>query len=164
MGSFMPYKNTETLIKGMEWLPGRTLHLLSRITPQRQNELEQLIPKNATVIFHNGVSDDEYEQILANNAVLVTASFDEGYGIPVAEAMAMGVPAVVSNIPVFHEVGADGALYFNPHTPQDFAEKVTQLDNKQFRDQQIAKSKAHIATFSWDKSARVLLDAIKALF
>lgn len=164
MGSFMPYKNTETLIKGMEWLPGRTLHLLSRITPERKNELEKLIPPGASVIFHNGVTDDEYEKILANNAVLATASLDEGYGIPVAEAMAMGVPAVVSDIPVFHEVGADGALYFNPHAPQNFAEIVKQLDDKTFRNQQIAKGAVHMQTFSWDKSARELLRAIQSLF
>lgn len=162
MGSFMEYKNVETLIKGMQELPGRTLHLLSRISSKRKATLEALIPKNASVVFHNGVTDDEYEKLLANNAVLATASLDEGYGIPVAEAMAMGVPAVVSDIPVFHEVGADGALYFDPHNPQEFAEAVKKLDNKQFRDQQIARGLAHMQTFSWDESAKVLYNAINS--
>lgn len=163
MGSFMPYKNSETLIKGMEWLPGRTLHLLSRIAPQRKAELEKLIPQGASVVFHNGVSDDEYEKLLADNAILATASLDEGYGIPVAEAMAMGVPAVVSDIPVFHEVGANGALYFDPKNPEDFAKKVKQLDDKTFRDNLVTIGKRHIDTFSWDESARVLLAAIKSI-
>lgn len=164
MGSFMPYKNTETLIKGMQWLPGRTLHLLSRIGEERKKELTALIPKDAKVFFHNGVTDDEYEKLLANNAVLATASLDEGYGIPVAEAMAMGVPAVVSDIPVFHEVGADGALYFDPNSPRSFADTVKKLDNSTFRSQHIAIGLAHMQTFSWDTSARVLLKAIKSLF
>lgn len=163
MGSFMPYKNTETLIKGMQWLPGRTLHLLSRISPARKAELTALLPKNAQVVFHNGVTDDEYEKLLADNAVLATASYDEGYGIPVAEAMAMGVPAVVSNIPVFHEVGASGALYFDPAQPKEFADAVKKLDNKQFRDQQISLGIAHMKTFSWDSSARILHNAMKSL-
>lgn len=162
MGSFMEYKNSETLIKGMQWLPGRTLHLLSRISPKRKAVLEALIPENAKVVFHNGVTDDEYEKLLANNAVLATASLDEGYGIPVAEAMAMGVPAVVSDIPVFHEVGADGALYFDSHNPENFAEQVKKLDNKQFRDQHIARGLAHMQTFSWDESAKVLYNAINS--
>lgn len=163
MGSFMPYKNSETLIKGMEWLPGRTLHLLSRIAPKRRQELEKLIPKGASVIFHNGVTDDEYEKLLSDNAILATASLDEGYGIPVAEAMAMGVPAVVSDIPVFHEVGAHGALYFNPHNPKDFAKKIEKLDDTAFREQLVQTSKRHIDSFSWDKSAQVLLSAIKSI-
>lgn len=161
MGSFMTYKNVETLIKAMEWLPGRTLHLLSRISDKRRAELAKHIPKDAQVVFHNGVSDDEYEMLLADNAVLATASLDEGYGIPVAEAMAMGVPVVVSDIPVFHEVGADGALYFDPHSPEAFARTVKKLDAPAFREQQIAKGLAHIHTFSWDESAKVLLGAIK---
>lgn len=164
MGSFMKYKNAETLIQGMKWLPGRTLHLLSKISPERKAELEALIPKGAHVIFHNGVSDDEYEQLLADNAVLATASLDEGYGIPVAEALAMGVPAVASNIPVFHEVGAGGALYFDPHSPKDFAEAVQKLDDKKFRDEHIALGKAHMKLFNWDTSARILLNAIESLF
>lgn len=164
MGSFMAYKNVETLIKGMEWLPGRTLHLLSKIRAERKAELEALIPTGAAVVFHNGVTDDEYEKLLADNAILATASLDEGYGIPVAEAMAMGVPAVVSDIPVFHEVGGTGAVYFDPHSPKAFADAVKQFDSKSFRDEHIKKGKAHIETFSWDKSAQVLLDAIKSLF
>jgi len=162
MGSFMPYKNAETLIKGMEWLPGRTLHLLSRINAKRKAELEQLIPAGANVVFHNGVTDDEYEQLLADNAILATASLDEGYGIPVAEAMSIGVPAVISDMPVFHEVGADGALYFNPHNPKDFAEKIQKLDNKEFRKDLAERGYKHMANFSWDASAQVLLEAIKS--
>lgn len=164
MGSFMPYKNTETLIKGMEWLPGRTLHLLSRISPSRQAELEALIPTDAQVIFHNGVTDDEYEKLLANNALLASASLDEGYGIPVAEAMNMGVPTVISDMPVFHEVGADGALYFDPHSPKSFADTVQKLDTLKVREEQIKKAYKHVGTFSWDTSARELLKAIKTLF
>lgn len=164
MGSFMPYKNVETLIQGMKWLPERKLHLLSKISRKRRAELEAIVPKGAQVVFHNGVSDDEYEHILSDNAVLATASLDEGYGIPVAEALAMGVPAIVSDIPVFHEVGAGGALYFDPSKPKTFANAVLKLDSKQFRDEHIALGKAHMKTFSWDVSARILLGAIKSLF
>jgi glycosyltransferase involved in cell wall biosynthesis len=161
MGSFMPYKNAETLIRGMQWLPGRTLHLLSRISPERKTELQTLVPEGAQVVFHNGVSDDEYERLLADDAILATASLDEGYGIPVAEAMAMGVPVVVSDIPVFHEVGESGALYFDPVKPEEFAEKVCQLDNPKFRKQQIDHGLKHMKQFSWNASARALLKAIK---
>ena len=164
MGSFMVYKNAETLIKGMQWLPGRTLHLLSRISGKRKEALSKLIPEGASVIFHNGVTDDEYEKLLADNAVLATASLDEGFGIPVAEAMAMGVPAVISDTRVFHEVGGNGAVYFDPKAPQQFAEAVKKLDKKAFRNKQILLAKAYVQKFNWDESAKVLLSAIKSLF
>lgn len=163
MGTFMPYKNVETLIQGMKWLPDHTLHLLSRIKPERQTELESIIPKRARVVFHNGVSDEVYAKLLANNAVLATASLDEGYGLPIAEALALGVPAVVSDIPIFHEVGANGALYFDPHTPKDFVSQIKKLDSKKVRGELIKNGKAHAASFSWDASAGTLLAAIKSL-
>ncbi len=163
MGSFMRYKNVETLIRGMEWLPGRRLHLLSRISKKRKAELSTLIPHGADVVFHNGVTDEEYEKLLANNALLATASLDEGYGIPVAEAMAMGVPVVVSDIPIFHEVGAESAMYFDPHNPQAFAEAVKKFDDTASRNQRIAEGHAHIETFNWDESARVLYKSLADL-
>jgi glycosyltransferase involved in cell wall biosynthesis len=163
MGSFMSYKNVETLIKGMQWLPGRTLHLLSKITPERRKELLKLIPKGADVQFHGGVTDDAYEALLADNAILASASLDEGYGIPVAEALSMGVPAVISNTPIFHEVGANGALYFSPNSPKEFAERVKELDDPKLRDELIKNGRKHIATFNWDTSAKALLKTIKTL-
>ncbi|RWZ78647.1 MAG: glycosyltransferase family 1 protein [Candidatus Microsaccharimonas sossegonensis] len=163
MGSFMPYKNVELLIKGMEWLPGRTLHLLSKIAPARRKALTKLIPKGADVRFHGGVTDDAYEALLADNAVLVSASFDEGYGLPIAEALAMGVPAVISNIPIFHEVAAGGALYFDPMNPKQFTDRIKELDDKETLQQLIKIGKEHIATFTWDASARTLLSTIHSL-
>jgi len=163
MGSFMPYKNVETLVKGMQWLPGRTLHLLSKITPARRKELSALIPKGADVQFHGGVTDDAYEALLANDAILATASYDEGYGIPVAEALAMGVPAVISNIPIFHEVAAGGALYFNPDLPKQFADRVKELNDTTTRNQVIKNGKEHISSFTWEASAQALLNTINSL-
>lgn len=163
MGSFMPYKNVELLIKGMKWLPDHTLHLLSKISPERRRELTALIPGGADVRFYGGVTDDEYEALLANNAVLAHASFDEGYGIPVAEALAMGVPVVVSNTPIFHEVAAGGALYFDPKKPKQFADRIKELNDPAVIEQLVANGKEHIDSFTWDDSARALLTTIKSM-
>jgi len=163
MGAFIPYKNAETLIKAMKWLPGRTLHLLSKITPARRKELTTLIPNGADVRFYGGVTDDEYEALLANNAILASASLEEGYGLPVAEALAFEVPAVISDTPIFHEVAGNGALYFDPTQPKQFADRVKQLDDPVVMQRLIAEGKKHISTYSWDTSAKTLLGAIKSI-
>jgi glycosyltransferase involved in cell wall biosynthesis len=163
MGSFMPYKNVETLIKGMKWLPDHTLHLLSPIKPKRRKELEALIPPKARVVFHNGVADKEYAELLADKAILATASFDEGYGIPIAEALGMGIPAVISDIPIFHEVAAGGALYFDPTKPKQFADRVKEMGKKSVRAHLAETGQAHIASFTWRASAKALLNAINSL-
>lgn len=163
MGSFMRYKNVEALIAGMEFLPGRTLHLLSRVSPGRKAELQRGIPKSAKVVFHSGVSDEEYAKILAHDAVLVSASRDEGYGLPLAEATALGVPAVVSNLAIHHEVADGGALYFGPNQPQEFAERVKELDSLATVKKLAGAGKKHIQQFDWSTSASVLLEGVKRL-
>lgn len=163
MGSFMPYKNVETLIEGMTHLTDYTLHLLSRISPTRRTELELLIPSGARVVFHNGVTDQKYAELLSNRAILVSASFDEGYGIPVADAIALGVPAVITDMPIFHEVAGEGALYFDPSNPADFAQKVKKASYLTNYKELSAKGKVQSRAFSWRTSAKVLLDTAQDL-
>ncbi len=163
MGAFIPYKNAETLIQAMQWLPGRTLHLLSRIKPERKSELQKLIPQGAHVVFHGGVSDIEYARLLADNAIMVSASKSEGFGLPLVEAQKLGVACVVSDIEVFHEVGGKAALYANPESPESFAHAMQKLDDQALRQKCIAEGKKQAAKFSWDASAAVLLAAIKRL-
>ncbi|NLT25123.1 MAG: glycosyltransferase family 4 protein [Microbacteriaceae bacterium] len=163
MGSFMPYKNVETLIAGMAHLPGRTLHLLSRIRPERRRELEALVSAGASVVFHEGVTDEEYARLLADDAVLVTGSLDEGYGLPIAEALALGVPAVVSDLPIFHEVAGDGARCFPARDARAFAREVEALADPAVRAATAAAGRAHMARFTWERSARILLDTARGL-
>lgn len=163
MGSFMTYKNVETLIKAMKWLPGRTLHLLSRISEERERELRLLIPRGAEVIFHRGVTDAEYARILADDAIFATASLDEGYGLPVVEAMALGVPVVVSDLKIFHEVTGNSALFFDPRSPRNFASRIKELDVPALRRRLVASGKKRMKQFTWQASAKALKAAIKTL-
>lgn len=157
MGAFLPHKNVETLIRAMQFLPNKTLHLLSRISATRKAELEAIVPKNSTVIFHNGVSDQQYADILADDAIAVSASFSEGYGLPLAEALYLGVPVVVSDIPVFHEVAGLGGLFADPDDPQSFALKIKQLEDTRQYKKLSKEGKRHITQFSWKSSAKTLL-------
>ncbi len=157
MGSFMPYKNVETLIRGMAGLPDFTLNLLSRITAERRAELEELVPAGATVVFHNGVTDAEYDELLLRTTALVTLSKAEGYGLPLVEAMALGTPVVAADTDIFREVGGDAAHYVPANSPADFAAAVRVLDDPAVWAACSTASVAQAATFSWDASARELL-------
>jgi len=159
MGSFMPYKNVETMVAGMAGLPGYTLHLLSRITPQRRAELERIVPQGASVVFHNGVTDAEYDRLLRRATALVSLSRAEGYGLPLVEAMAVGTPVIASDIPIFREVGSDAAIYVDPESPAQFADAVGQLRDDGHWQELSRRSLARAAGFSWDESARQLVDA-----
>ncbi|MDF2049051.1 glycosyltransferase family 1 protein [Arthrobacter sp. Cr_A7] len=158
MGSFMPYKNVETMVAGMAELPGHTLHLLSRITPQRRAELESLVPPGASVVFHNGVTDEEYAALLRTATALVSLSRAEGYGLPLVEAMALGTPVIASDIPIFREVGGDAATYVDPASPQQFAEAVAKLQDGERWQEASRRAVSRAREFSWEESARQLVD------
>jgi len=164
MGSLLPHKNAMTLVKAMEFLPDRTLHLLSRGSADYIKKLKAAVPNKAEVVFHNGVSDEEYAQILVDDAIMVSASKSEGFGLPLAEALKLGVPCVVSDIPPFHEVAGEGALFADPNDPKHFADKIMALDGKEAREKLIEIGRRHIDSFSWEQSARVLLGAAESLF
>lgn len=157
MGSFMPYKNVETMIKGMAELPGMTLHLLSRITPARRSELESLVPHGTDVVFHNGVTEEEYEALLSRATALISLSKAEGYGLPLVEAMSHGTPVIASDIPIFREVGGDAITYVHPDSPSEFAAAVRALEDPAVWDVQSRRSVERAAEFSWDHSALQLM-------
>ncbi|GLY66451.1 glycosyltransferase family 4 protein [Amycolatopsis taiwanensis] len=163
MGSFMPYKNVEVLIAGMAFLPGYRLHLVSRLAPEREAELRAMIPPGADVVFWRGISESDYQDLLARAAALVTASRDEGFGLPVIEAMNAGTPVVCSSLEIFHEVTGGHAMFFDPSAPEDFAAAVSKVDDPGLRADLVSSARDRAKDFTWAHSAERLLDLMRSL-
>ena len=160
MGSYMPYKNVDTLVRAVAALPDHELHLLSRIDPDERARLTRLAPK-ARLVFHNGVTDAAYAQLLANATALVTASRAEGFGIPLVEAMRFGTPVVVSDIPIFREIGGDAALFFDPDNPEALVAALWSLEREGEWEWRSAASVAVAARYHWSSSAEKLLELMR---
>jgi glycosyltransferase involved in cell wall biosynthesis len=159
MGSFMPYKNVETLVRAVALLPTYELHILSRIADSEKKRLQLLAP-HTRIIFHNGTTDDDYRTALLEATALVSASLDEGFGIPLVEAMALGTPIIVSDIDIFHEIGGGAARYVAPQDAPGFAAAVLALEDDETWMQASRASVAQAATFSWPASAQKLFDVL----
>lgn len=165
MGSFMPYKNVEVLIKGMAFLPHDfTLHLLSKISAERLAELKLLIEPGVKVKFHNGISDADYIKLLQNAYCLATGSKEEGFGLPIVEAQQLGTPVICSEMEIFREVAGKGALYFNPDSPKHFATMVSKLGDTKARSELIKNGHDQATKFAWDKSANILYKICQNLY
>lgn len=159
MGSFMPYKNVATLFQAMKYLPEYTLHLVSGISQKEKDALSQGLD-TSSVVFHNGLSDEDYYDLLGQCTALVSASRDEGFGIPLIESMSVGTPVIVSDIPIFREIAQESALFFDPENSKAFAERVRELEEPtQWKTySQMAKQRAQ--DFSWNASAQALLKVL----
>lgn len=159
MGSFIGYKNVETLILGMGQLTDHRLLLTSRISVRRLSELTDLANSvGANVKFLNGTSDDEYFELLRNSKALVSASLDEGFGIPLVEAMERGTPVVTSDIEIFEEVAGPAGLRFQAKCPEEFASQVRALSDPDFWQELSDQSLKQADEFTWLESARQLLE------
>ena len=162
MGSYMSYKGVDTLVRAVAQLPGHELHLMSRVRPEERRRLEQLAPQ-ARLVFHDGATDAEYADVLAGATALVTASKAEGFGIPLVEAMRLGTPVVVSDIPIFREIGGDAALYFPPDDPAALAQAIGALERPGEWERRSAASVDTAARFTWAASAERLLEVLRGV-
>jgi glycosyltransferase involved in cell wall biosynthesis len=164
MGSFMEYKNVETLVSGMQYLPDFELVLLSKIAQKRKAQLQGIAGNwGHRITFKNGVSDAEYAQELSGAFAFVSASKDEGFGIPLVEAMRHAVPIVVSDIPIFREIAAEAGIFFDPSNPEDFSNRISQLLTLDDWRNASVLSKQRQTAFSWDDSAQKLLKVLEKL-
>jgi glycosyltransferase involved in cell wall biosynthesis len=113
--------------------------------------------KDAQVKFLGYVSSKGKDMInlYSNTGVFVFPSFYEGFGLPPLEAMACGVPVVVSDIPVFREILGEAALFSDPHKPEEIANAIYRI----LTDTRLAESLRHkgrerAGLFSWERAAQ----------
>ncbi|MGV8851372.1 MAG: glycosyltransferase family 4 protein [Rhodoglobus sp.] len=165
MGSYMPYKNVELLARALRDLPGYTLHLMSRTDESVKSQLRALAPESS-LIFHDGASDEVYAATLSRATALVSASRDEGFGLPQVEAMVLGTPVLLSDIPIFREISGQAGGFFNPDDPAGLVREVRALEDPAVWQARSTAARTRSADFSWVKGAarlsQVLHEAVAA--
>lgn len=97
----------------------------------------------------------ELNAVVRRAEAVVFPSLLEGFGLPVVEGMAVGVPVITSNVSSLPEVGGDAALYVDPREPADLAAAILRLANDPaLREQLVTAGRARAARFRWEEAAR----------
>lgn len=109
------------------------------------------------------VPDEELSQLYANALAVVIPSYYEGFGLPVLEAQAIGVPVLCSDRGSLPEVAGDGALFFDPNDPDALSNGLNIVRNDPAtRRRLIDAGKANVAQYSWERTARDTLAILHA--
>ncbi len=154
------HKNLGRLVVAMRTVakrfPEAVLVLPGRPTEHEQ-ELRELAVREGVggnVAFPPYVDAADLEGLYAAASCFVLPSLNEGFGLPVLEAMRRGVPVACSNVSAMPEVAGDGARYFNPLDPGDMADSLLDLLGDQSLSARLVEAGHRRADgFSWTATA-----------
>lgn len=116
------------------------------------------------VLFPGFVAEKHLQALYSAAKVMAFPSLYEGFGLPVLEAMACGVPVLASNSPCLPEVAGDAALMVDPRNVRAMAAGITELVyNSELRESLRVKGLERATKFCWENSAAELLRIYHAL-
>ncbi len=160
------HKNLERLVRAMvpvaERWPDVVLVMPGNPTTH-ERELHELAAElgiGANVAFPPYVDAADLEGLYALARCFVFASINEGFGIPILEAMSRGVPVACSRASSLPEVAGDAARYFDPYSVPDIGEALAELlADRALAEDLAARGREREATFTWEATARGTLES-----
>ncbi|MCA9392452.1 glycosyltransferase family 4 protein [candidate division WWE3 bacterium] len=153
VGNVYEYKNVRHILQALPDIPKEVsfIHIGSRdIFANQFNELIKEYKVEDRVKSLGYVNDAEMGIVYKNALAFVSASKEEGFGVPPLEAMAVGCPVLVSDIPVHREICGEGAMYFRLDDASDLSDKVTRMYNDEaLRKEMAEKGQMQVKKYDW---------------
>jgi glycosyltransferase involved in cell wall biosynthesis len=160
-----PHKNLAVLIDALAMIPAerRPLLVLPGYPTWHERELRLRAATagvEGDVRFLGWIPDEEIEGLWGVAEAFVFPSLYEGFGLPVLEAMARGVPVACSNASSLPEVAGDAALLFDPHERAEVAAAMDRLlGDRVEAERLVVLGRERAREFTWERSARLTLDS-----
>ncbi len=112
-----------------------------------------------------GYTDDHtLDALYAKAAALLFPSLEEGFGLPVLEAMTRGLPVIASNTSALPEIAGEAAVLLDPQDVEGMAGAARRLlEDDAWRAEWSARGRARARQFTWQRAARATLDVYQAL-
>lgn len=163
VGTLQPRKNLERLIEAFTILERRDLHL---VIAGKKGWLYDGIfakaresPAVGRIQFLDYVPEAELLHLFANASVFALPSLYEGFGIPVLNAFAAGVPVVASKVSSLPEIVGDAGVLVDPYDVSAIAAGIEKALNN--RDNLITKGRQRVRKFSWQECAQTTLCVLR---
>jgi glycosyltransferase involved in cell wall biosynthesis len=160
VGASEPRKNLLNLIDALAIVHQRykriPLVMVGRKGDDHENLLAKIVARHiepwTRILGYR--SDHEVRNLYQGASAFVFPSASEGFGLPLIEAMACGVPVLASRVGAMPEVAGDAAHYFDPESPDDMAEKMIRLlEDEDLKKTLTEKGRSRAIEFRWEKTA-----------
>jgi glycosyltransferase involved in cell wall biosynthesis len=149
-----PHKNLLRLLEAVALLESEpTLVLPGYPTPHEAELRARATALGVRAVFPAWVSSEDLEGLYALASAFVFPSLAEGFGLPVLEAMARGVPVACSDRSSLPEVAGDAAVLFDPFDPRAIADALRRIPGE--ADRLRSAGRAQAARFTWERCAEL---------
>lgn len=160
VGTIERRKNLLLAAEALELLP-QDIHL---VAVGRQTDYTKVLPQSERIHLLSGVPDEDLAAIYSLAEVFVYPSRYEGFGIPIIEAIAAGLPVVACTGSCLEEAGGPDCLYVNPDNVIDMAEAIKMsTKGARNREARIHKSREYIRRFEGADVAGQVMEVYKRL-
>jgi glycosyltransferase involved in cell wall biosynthesis len=165
VGRLNARKNIESLLKAIPLLHDTSMKIvIVGETDGKAINLKKILADSVLenrVLMTGGVTTAELPAIYAMATLFCFPSFAEGFGLPPLEAMAAGVPAVVSDNTSLPEICGDAPVYIDSGSPESIAYALNRLlENPTLYHQKRTQGLEQARKYNWDKTARGLMECV----
>ncbi len=164
IGNAHPHKNLERLINVFSEIQKKYPSLQMVLSGKNSYFWARVLKQSLDGVIYTGfITDIEMVALYKNALCFVMPSLEEGFGIPVLEAMALGTPVVSSNGGSLKEVGGDSAIYFDPSNEADMIKQISRVIGAgELRKELVQKGFKRVKDFSWEKMAKETLEVYES--
>jgi len=170
MGTIEPRKNIMRIVSSFHRVANKRRDLLLVIAGKpgwHHGEILDSITRREPgnrVRYIGFVDEQDKPCIIAGARIFIYPSLYEGFGIPVLESLACGVPTITSNVSSLPEIAGDAALCIDPYDENEIYEAIEKLlDDKKLYNTLRVKSTQRASIFSWEKTAAETIAVYKKL-
>lgn len=159
VGNAHPHKNVEGLIRSFRNLRKSDKHLKLVLVGTKDFFWEKINAKEKDIFFLSALTDEELGVFYRCSSAYVQPSLEEGFGLPMLEAMALSCPVVSSNRASLPEIGGNAPIYFDPDSLVEMTKAIGKvLNDIVLRQELIKKGLDRVKKFSWRKCTEQTLE------
>ncbi len=158
LSTIQPRKNVPLMIEAVKSVVDIKVVIAGKLGWEYEDSVNSMNANKDKVLYIGRIPDEDRPALYSGAEAFINCSLDEGFGLPLLEAISCGTKAIVSDIPAFKEIGEEYPVYVNPLDIESISAGIQEALSQPMashRAQEIAKK------YSWDQTAKKFLGVVE---